>query len=96
MPNTAPCCNLCGCCLHLATRSLSYTCKAGVWPTLVHSEEEAMDLNILRKYLGHLIDLKDSGTITLDQYNDYRKDLIEGTDIQKMEVRFIIRSKLNL
>src|SRR5215216_7300900 len=60
VPGTAPCCNLCGCCLSIASRSLSYECKAGKWKIYI-SEDEAVDLQIVLQFsekLDHLLEMK--------------------------------------
>jgi hypothetical protein len=40
VPGTAPCCNHCGCCLELKTRSLSSDCPIGKWDSILTEEEE--------------------------------------------------------
>lgn len=40
VPGTAPCCNLCGCSLHLKTRSLSSDCPDYRWRALISEEDE--------------------------------------------------------
>lgn len=45
VPKTNPCCGLCGCSLHLKSRSLSSSCDDGRWRAVL-SEEEESNLNL--------------------------------------------------
>jgi hypothetical protein len=41
VPNTNPCCGVCGCSLNLKTRSLSSACDNGRWLAVLTQQEEA-------------------------------------------------------
>lgn len=40
MPGTQPCCNLCGCSLHLKQRSLSSSCDDKRWDAILSQDED--------------------------------------------------------
>jgi hypothetical protein len=43
-PGTQPCCNQCGCSLHLKTRSLSSSCPRNYWEAVLsQAEADALD-----------------------------------------------------
>lgn len=92
VPGTGPCCNLCGCTLKLATRSLSYTCKAGKWPVYM-TEDENTELQIILNYVSHLDDLFDNKIINEETKNRLHSQLL-GTSYEAVEARFEIRNNM--
>lgn len=90
---TAPCCDLCGCSLKLATRSLSYTCKAGNWPIYI-TEEESTDLQITLNYIDHLEKLLSAGIVSEEEYTKLHEQLTSDKKYDPIEARFEIRNKL--
>lgn len=42
VPGTQPCCGVCGCSLHLKTRSLSSFCDEHKWEAVLTEEEESL------------------------------------------------------
>jgi len=47
VPNTAPCCIECGCCLDLKVRSLSSSCPLNKWDEIISIEDEVKMLSKL-------------------------------------------------
>ncbi len=90
VPGTAPCCSLCGCCLHLATRSLSYVCKAGKWPTLV-SEKDNVDISILLNSKERLNELLLSEKINQEEYDSLLEEIMSENSSTSMNARYKIK-----
>jgi hypothetical protein len=87
---TAPCCGLCGCSLELASRSLSYTCKAGKWPTYI-SDDDNVEISIILNYKKMLDELFESSEITKEKYNILLNSITSDKSITAIEARFEIR-----
>jgi hypothetical protein len=92
VPGSAPCCRLCGCCLHLATRSLSYQCRAGKWDYL--PENDSQEITIALNYKSHLKALLEEGKVTIDEHNILLDGIMSTDKKQAITARFKIRAKL--
>lgn len=87
---TAPCCKLCGCSLHLSTRSLSYVCKAGKWATNF-TEVESLEVSMILNYKEKLDNLIFEKRIDAAEHKDMLAELTSNDKSISMAVRYKIR-----